>query len=123
MDWRGKCRNHFLNDFRWNPKIIAWADFLQALEGDVVHLPAPKNVCTRDFELSKDTPFFATSDAPLVLIKAGSIDSTNTQMKNVRWRFFHFWHPIPKEEQQHLLTCGSCFAKFIINNASDSVKE
>lgn len=113
----------FLNDFRWHPKIIAWADFLQALEGYVVHLPAPKNVCTRDLKLSKDTPFFATSDAPLVLIKAGSIDSTNTQMMNVRWRFFHFWHPIPKEEQQHLLPCGSCFAKFIINNASDSVKE
>ncbi|CAH3186635.1 unnamed protein product [Porites lobata] len=32
----------FLNDFRWHPKIIAWADFLQALEGDTVHLPTPK---------------------------------------------------------------------------------
>ena len=28
----------YLNDFRWHPKIIAWADFLQALEGDTVHL-------------------------------------------------------------------------------------
>ena len=32
----------FLNDFRWDPKLIAWADLLHALEGDVVHLPAPK---------------------------------------------------------------------------------
>ena len=31
----------FLNDFQWNPAIVASADFLQALEGDVVHLPAP----------------------------------------------------------------------------------
>jgi len=32
----------FLNDFRWDPKLIALADLLQALEGDVVHLPALK---------------------------------------------------------------------------------
>ena len=59
----------FLNDFRWDPKIIAWADFLQALEGDTVHLPAPKNICKRDIELAADIPFFATSDAPIILIK------------------------------------------------------
>ena len=38
----------FLDDFRWEPKLIAWADLLQALEGDVVHLPAPKTLCKRD---------------------------------------------------------------------------
>ena len=32
-----------LNDFRWKPSIIAWADMLQLQEGDIVHLPAPKN--------------------------------------------------------------------------------
>ena len=101
----------FLNDFRWHPKIIGWADLLQALEGDTVHLPAPKNISNRDVELKKDTPFFATSDAPLVLIKAGGIDNTNTQMMNVRWRFFHLWRQIPVEEQQELLPCGHCFAK------------
>ena len=107
----------FLNDFRWHPKIIAWADFLQALEGDTVHLPAPKNVCSRDLELNKDTPFFATSDAPLVLIKGGSMDKTNTQMMNVRWKFFHFWSQIPAEEQHELVPCGHCFAKFILDHA------
>ena len=111
----------FLNDFRWHPKIIAWADFLQALEGDTVHLPAPKNISNRDVELKKDTPFFATSDAPLVLIKAGGIDNTNTQMMNVRWRFFHFWRQIPVEEQQELLPCGHCFAKFILENRARCV--
>ena len=35
----------FLNDFRSNPAIIVWGDFLQALEGDIVHLPAPKTFC------------------------------------------------------------------------------
>ena len=80
----------YLNDFRWHPKIIAWADLLLALEGDTVHLSAPKNLSSHDVELQRDTPFFATSDAPIVLVKGGSIDHTNTQIMNVRWRFFHF---------------------------------
>ena len=108
----------FLNYFRWHPKIIAWADFRQALEGDTVHLPSPKNVCIRDLKLNKDAPFFASSDAPLVLIKAGAIDSLNTRMMNVRWRFYHFWNQIPKEEQEELIPYSRCFAKFILNNVS-----
>lgn len=51
----------FLNDFRWNPAVIAWADFLQALEGDTVHLPAPKTFCKQDIELTDDTPFRCNS--------------------------------------------------------------
>ena len=37
----------FLNYFRWHPTIIAWPDLLQALEGDIIHLP--------DIELNSDT--------------------------------------------------------------------
>lgn len=106
----------FLNDFRWSPNIIAWADLLQALEGDVVHLPAPKNFYRRDIELSADTPFFATSDAPLVLIRGGCIDRANTDMMNVRWRFFHFVKQIPEASQIRMDPCSHCFAKFIIEN-------
>ena len=80
-----------LNDFRWQPKIVAWLEFLQALEGDTVHLPAPKNLCRKDIELSKDTPFFATSDSPLLLVKGGAMDRVNAEMMNCRWFFFHFW--------------------------------
>ena len=79
----------------------------------------PKNVCNRDLELTKDRPFFTTSDAPLVLIKADAIDSLNTRMMNVRWRFYHFWDRIPQEEQQELIPRGPGFDKFILNNASD----
>ena len=106
----------FLNDFRWDPKIIAWADFLQALEGDIVHLPAPKNVCPRDIELNADIPFFATADAPIVQVRGGSIDRANTDMMNVRWHFFHFWKQIPRSEQLRLIPCGHCFAKFVLDN-------
>ena len=47
-----------LNYFHWKPSIIAWADMLQLLEGDIANLPAPKNFPKRDIELSKDTLVF-----------------------------------------------------------------
>ena len=72
-----------LNDFRWKPSLIPWCELLQVLEGDTVHFPAPKNVMNKDIVLDKDTPFFATSDAPLALIKGGSIDRINTEMMQV----------------------------------------
>ena len=87
-----------------------------ALEGDTVHLPTPKNFCKRDIELSKDTPFFATADAPLVLIKGGSLDHANTEMMHVRWQFFHFWKAIPRSKQVSLEPCGACFAKLVLEN-------
>lgn len=108
-----------LNDFRWSPAVIAWADLLQALEGDTVHFPAPKNFWNRDFELSDDTPFFATSDAPLVLIKGGCVDRINTEMMDVRWRFFYFWKQIPQSDQVSLNPCGRCFARLVFENVDD----
>ena len=82
-----------------------------------MHLPAPKNFCKCNIELSKDTPVFAMFlDAPIVLIKASDIDRANTEMMNVRWRFFQFWRQIPPAEQQQLIPCGPCFATFILAN-------
>ena len=62
-----------LNDFRWKPSLIPWCELLQVLEGDTVHFPAPKNVMNNDIVLDKYTPFFATSDAPLALIKVARL--------------------------------------------------
>ena len=74
--WLGieKAEVVWLNDFRWKPSLIPWCELLQVLEGDIVHFPAPKNVMSKDIVREKDTPFFATSDAPLALIKGGAID-------------------------------------------------
>ena len=33
----------FLNDFRWSSQILAWHDMLLLLEGQTVHLAAPKS--------------------------------------------------------------------------------
>ena len=59
----------FLNDFRWSPTLTPWYDLLLMLEGEIVHLPAPKTHFTRDMELVKDTPVFCTSKRPLLYKK------------------------------------------------------
>ena len=71
--------------------------------------------CNKDTEFTRDTPFLATADAPLVLIKGWSIDQANTQMMSVRWRFFHFWKQIHEKDQVCLAPCPRCFAKLIID--------
>lgn len=108
-----------LNDFRWSSSVIAWPDFLQMLEGDTMHLPAPKCFVSKDILFDKDTPFFATSDAPLMLVRGGCVDRINTNMMCVRWNYFEFWRPIPQEQQIRLQPCGRCFADLIINNKLD----
>ena len=105
-----------LNDFRWSPSVIAWSDFLQMLEGDTMHLPAPKCFQQQDILFDKDTPFFATSDAPLMLVRGGGVDRINTDMMRVRWHYFEFWRPIPQEQQVKLNPCPRCFAEFILSN-------
>ena len=96
-----------LNDLRWKPSLIPWCEFLQVLEGDTVHFPAPKNFVRKDIVLEKDTPFFATSDAPLALVMGGSVDRVNTEMMDVRWRMFKLHRQIPRDEQKHIKPCGS----------------
>ena len=50
------------------------------LEGEVVHLPAPKTHFTQDIELVKDTPIFCTSKRPLIYIKNGVVDDRESEM-------------------------------------------
>ena len=107
-----------LNDFRWKPSLIPWCELLQVLEGDIVHFPAPKNFNTKDIVLDKDTPFFATSDAPLALIKGGTIDRINTEMMQVRWKTFKLHRQIPQNEQKEMKPCVSCFGKLVTSNAN-----
>jgi len=68
--WVGaeKAEAIFLNDFRWSSELIKWNDLLLLLEGDIVHLPAPKNQYTLDVCIDKDTPIFATSIEPIKLL-------------------------------------------------------
>jgi len=57
----------FLNDFRWSSSIIPWHDFWLLLEGQLVHLPAPKAHYSRDLTFKSDTPIFVTEKVPLLI--------------------------------------------------------
>jgi hypothetical protein len=104
----------FLNDFRWNPQLIPWHDLLLMLEGEVVHLPAPKTHFTEDIEFVKDTPIFCTSKRPLIYIKNGVVDDRETEMMAVRWRVLYFNYQIPQEKQLNIPPCKKCFAQLLL---------
>ena len=104
----------FLNDFRWSSQIIQWHDFLLLLEGQMVHLPAPKSHSPKDIALEKDTPIFCTGKQPFVYIKNGVIDERETEMMSVRWKIFHLNVQIQKDVQKELRNCCKCFATFIL---------
>lgn len=110
----------FLNDFRWSQQIIAWHDLLLMLEGQLVHLPAPKSHFAKDTVFDSDTPILATSKHQLVYVKNGAIDERETEMMTVRWKVFNFNRQIPQAEQQEVTACPSCFAKLILDPAASA---
>ena len=65
----------FLNDFRWNQEMIPWHDLLLLLEGQEVHLSAPKTHFAKYIVFKKDTPIFATSKDQLIYVKNGVVDA------------------------------------------------
>ena len=104
----------FLNDFRWSSQIIPWHDFLLMLEGQMVHLPAPKTHYAKDIVFDKDTPIFITSKQPIIFIKNGVIDQRETDMMAVRWKIFHFNVRIAEQNQKEFQKCAKCFATLIL---------
>lgn len=114
--WVGadKAEVIFLNDFRWTSKIIPWHDLLLLLEGQLVHLPAPKSHFAQDLILEKDTPIFCTGKHPLVFVQGGSVDERETEMMSVRWNVFAFYHQILEDEQKGVPPCARCFASLIL---------
>lgn len=105
----------FLNDFRWSQQVIQWHDFLLMLEGQIVHLPAPKTHYARDIVFDKDTPIFCTGKQPIIYIKSGVIDERETEMMAVRWKIFHFNVRIEERNQKEIPKCPKCFASLILN--------
>lgn len=105
----------FLNDFRWNQQIIPWHDLLLMLEGQPVHLPAPKSHFAKDLEFNKDTPIFCTTKHDFVYVRGGVIDERETEMMAIRWHPFQFQRRIQETEQLNIPSCARCFAEFILN--------
>ena len=105
----------FLNDFCYTPAILPWNDMLLLLKCHIVHFAAPKTSFARDIEFTCDTPVFATSKSSIVFIKGSTIDERETEMMDVRWRTFHFFHQIPISSQKTVTLCGCCFARFLLD--------
>ena len=101
----------FLNDFRWCSQIRLWHDLLLLLEGQKVHLPAPKTHFSQDIEFTRDTPIFCTSKEELSFVRSGVLDERESQMMKVRWKVFALQSPIPEEEQRNTPNCPHFFAK------------
>ena len=74
----------FLNDFRWSKQIIPWHDLFLMLEGQLVHLPAPKSHYGKDATLSSDVPLFCTAKEEISFVKGGVLDARETEMMRVR---------------------------------------
>ena len=114
--WVGaqSCEVVFLNDFRWSEKIIPWHDLLLLLEGQTVHLPAPKSYYSKDIEFTHDAPIFCTGKDELVYVRGGSIDSMESAMMRCRWRISRFYSQIDASEQKEVQPCPRCFAELVI---------
>lgn len=119
--WVGaeKAEILFLNVFTWTLAVIQWHDFLLLLEGQLVHIPAPKSHYAKDIAFTRDTPIFATGKNPIVFVKNRALDDKETEMMNVRWKIFRFHTQIPQEKQKQLRPCGKCFATLILRPQGD----
>ena len=108
------CEAIFLNDFRWSQQIIPWHDFLLLLEGETVHLPAPKTHFSEDITLTSHLPIFATSGNEIKYGSSkGNCDREN-EMMAVRWNVFQFHYVMTEEEQKIIPPCKHCFAKLVL---------
>ena len=104
----------FLNDFRWTAQVLPWQDMLFLLEGQPVHLSAPKTHYAQDIIFDKDTPIFCTSKSEILSIKNGVLDEKENEMMAVRWLVFSLQTQITKAEQVHDVNpCPRCFAELI----------
>lgn len=111
----------FLNDFRWTTEILAWKDMLLLLEGQTLHLPAPKSHYSKDILFDRDTPIFATSKERITFLgKYNLPDERETEMMNSRWRVFNFHHQIAEEHQKDIPVCSRCFAQLIMFGEEES---
>ena len=99
----------FLNDFRWSSEMIAWKELLLLLEGQPVHLPAPKNHYATDICISADIPILATAKSRIVYQGKYNTSDSNDMMA-ARWKVFEFFQQIPEEEQKDIIPCPKCFS-------------
>ena len=90
--------SHFSKQLSLEPPNNTVADLLLMLEGQHVHLPAPKSHFCKDILFDRDTPIFDTSKHELLFVRGGVVDERETEMMQVRWRIFHLSHQIRQQD-------------------------
>ena len=101
----------FLNDLRWNSEMIPWQEFLNLLEGQTVHLAAPKTHYAKDICMVDDLPIFATSISMVKFTGKSDNAQGENAMMEARWRAFELRVEIPRESQKDVEGCARCFAE------------
>ena len=109
-----------LQDFRCSPELICRKDLMLLLEGRLLKLPSPKNHFVCDVYINKDIPIFATSKVKIHYVgKLNTRNEWETEMMDVRWKIFEFFHRIPYEEQKSVTPCPKFFSELILLGRSD----
>ena len=118
FNWVGveKAEIIFLNDFRWSERIIPWEDMLCLLEGNKTHVPThPEDTFCSRYLLEKNTPTFCTAPNRICIISNGTFNEIESEMMDVRWKAFQFFHQIKKEDAIDVPLCPKCFADLVMN--------
>lgn len=114
-----ECELMLLNDFRWSQDMIPWQEFLNLLEGQTVHLAAPKTHFAQDIMFTADTPIFSTSIEMVKFAgKSNLIQGENAMMER-RWTEIKFHAQIAIEEQIEIQSCPRCFAELVFAGFED----
>ena len=77
---------------------------LLLLEGQKVHLPAPKTHFSEDIEFTRDTPIFCISKEELSFVRGGVLDERESQMMRVRWKVSPYRAQFPRKSNELPLT-------------------
>ena len=103
-----------MNDLRWSPDMISWQEFLNLLEGQNVHLAAPKSHFAEDIYICSYVPILATSISPIRFVgRISNIEGENAMM-DARWKMFHFAYQIPHSKQENVRVCPKCFSQLAL---------
>ena len=104
----------FLNDLRWSQEMIPWQEFSKLLEGQNVHLAAPKIQYANDILITDDVPIiFATSRAAIMF--GGKVANAKEEyvMMEARWRKFQLSVQTPLFEKKTDKSCVRYFCELV----------
>ena len=108
--------NNIQCDIDGEKRVEIWNMFLNLLEDVTINVSMPKNISGKDYGSTEKQPIFATRDRPIVRIRYGSIDVSETQQMAERWVAINFKRQFLWEIVNYdLIPYGSCFGKLVLD--------